>query len=176
MSHPNIDKIGVIDQLSSSRNTVTITGLMPNTTYKFSITAYNGDTVAVNKRGTITSVTNVSVKTKAYAAPIGIRKSVTASSVTLTWKNSPFSETSHYEVWDAMSGTLLATVSASGTTGTVSWTYNNDGLGLSPSTIYKFEIRAASDTLCAISSAPGIGKSLKPAKVSVKTAKYTVRH
>ena len=155
----------------NGRHTVVVTGLSPKTSYKFSIVSYNGDTVATNKKGKVTSVTNVSVKTKAYSAPTGIKKTVTSNSITLSWKASPFVETTCYEIRNALTGALLVSVPATGTTGRVSWTYDNDGEGLSSSTTYKFEIRAVSDMLCAISDTPGIGKSLKPAKVSAKTKK-----
>ena len=136
----------------------------PNTSYKFSITSYNGDTVATNRGGKVTSVANVSLKTKAYAAPTGIKTTVTSGSIILSWKASPFAETTKYEVvcynaWGGFEKTVETT--------SLFMNFSD----LTPSTTYKFEIRAVSDMLCAVSDAPGIGKSLKPAKVTAKTKK-----
>jgi hypothetical protein len=136
--------VGMVEVVNG-KPTVTITGLSPGVKYKFEIISYNGETAAAKK-------TKVSVKTKTYAAPKIVKKITTSDSITLSWKPSPFAETSHYEIYDS-SGKLL------GTTTGVSWTYAE----LTPSTIYKFEIRAVSDLLGGIAS--------KVKKVSAKTKK-----
>ena len=148
--------------LAQNSNRVLVDGLNPNTSYKVSITAINASGDSVTGKGK-SVVVNVTAKTKAYAAPTGIKKTVTSNSITLTWKASPFPETTHYEIRNALTGALLATVPATGTTGKVSWTYDNDGFGLYSSTTYKFTICAVSDTLDGLKS--------KVAKVSAKTKK-----
>ena len=141
-------------------NKVLVDDLKPNTSYTFSITAINanGDHLDGKKRPKAVVIT-VTAKTRAYAAPTGIKATMTNDSITLTWKASPFPETTRYEVYDAVSKTVLANVPVLGTTGKVSWTYDD----LIPSTAHKFEVRAVSDTL------NGLGS--KVAKVSAKTKK-----
>ena len=150
-SHPEVAVIGSVEMVNG-KPTVTITGLQPKTSYKFKIISYNGDTPAK-------TAAKVTVKTKTYAAPKVTKKTVTSDSVTLTWKNSPFVETDRYEIRDAVSGTVLATVPATGITGKVSWPFED----LTPKTAYKYKIVAVSDLLDDIES--------KVAKVSVKTKK-----
>ena len=154
-SHSGIDISDI--EIVNGRPTVEVTGLNPGTTYKFTITSYNGETSAK-------SAAKISVKTKTYNAPTGIKKAVTSSSITLTWKAHPYPETTHYEVYNPVTGAILGTIPVSSTTGTVvAWTYDNDGLGLFPSTTYKFQIVAVSDLLDGMKS--------KVAKVSAKTKK-----
>ena len=155
----SIGEVRIVD----GRAVVEVTGLAPKTPYKFSITSYNGENAATNKKGKITSIAKVSVKTKAYTVLTGIKKAVTNDSVTLTWKNSPFPETSRYEVYNTVSGAALATIPATATTGKISWTYDDSGLGLTPKTTYKFQIVAVSDALGGIKS--------KVAKILAKTKK-----
>ena len=135
--------------------TIEITGLQAGTKYTLHSQAYGVSNYG--KTEGFSKVTRFSAKTQVYAALSGIQNTVTSNSITLTWKASPFAETTHYEVRDAVSGTVLATVPATGTTGRVYWTYDE----LIPSTMYKFEIRAVSDLLDGLKS--------KVAKVSVKT-------
>jgi hypothetical protein len=147
-SHSNVNKV----ELTGNR--VTITGLSPKTSYKFKIISYNGDTPAK-------TAAKVTVKTKTYAAPKGIKKTSTSDSITLTWKTSPFMETDRYEViCKDKKGNVVYPVGDPnivivGTSATIS--------NLNSKTSYKFEIRAVSDMLGGLTS--------KVAKVSVKTKK-----
>ena len=155
-SHPDIH-IGSVE-MNNGKPTITITGLNPKTTYKFEIISYNGDNPAT-KNGKITSVAKVSVKTKAYAALKVTKKTATSESITLIWKNSPFVETTHYQIRDAVTGEVLATLPTEETFGK----YTGIVDGLLPSTKYKFEIVAVSDMLDGLES--------KVKKVSAKTKK-----
>jgi hypothetical protein len=147
-SHPGVDKVELLG------NTVTFAGLNPKTSYKFKIISYNGETVAKK-------VAKVSVKTKTYAAPKGIKKTSTSDSITLTWKSSPFPETDRYEViCKDKKGNVVypagdPNIVVIGTSATIS--------NLNSKTSYKFEIVAVSDLLGGLKS--------KVAKVSVKTKK-----
>ena len=125
------------------RPTVTITGLKPGTTHNFFIICYQGD-VAVK-------AIYVSVKTKAYAAPTGVTKTATSSTVTLYWKASPFTETNRYEVicYDSKGQSVVyraddPNIVMSRTFATISY--------LKANTKYKFEIRAISDLLGGLES------------------------
>jgi hypothetical protein len=133
--------------------------LKPGKTYKFSIVSHSSDSKT-------TKTAKVTVKTKTYVTPKGIKKASTNDSITLTWKNSPFAETDRYEVicYASKGKTVIYPaddpniVIAPGTAGRMSATIS----GLDSNTKYKFEIRAISDLLNIQS---------KPAKTSVKTKK-----
>ena len=85
------------------KHSVTITGLKPGIKYNFEIVAYNGETAA--------KPTKVGVKTKAYAAVSGVKKTVSGQNVTWKWTDKFAAETTHYELLDA-SGGIMKTVTA----------------------------------------------------------------
>ena len=162
-SHYGVN-IGAVETING-RHTVMVTGLNPGTKYKFAIISYNGDTVATNKKGKVTSVANVSMKTKNYAAVKSFKApkaARTTDSLMLTWKASPFPETDRYEVicYDSKGKTVVypaddPNIVYDGCKATIS--------GLGSNTKYKFEIRAVSDMLGGLKS--------QVAKVSAKTKK-----
>ena len=142
-------------KLVNGRYTVAITGLNPGISYKFVIISYNGE-VPAKKMAKVTVKTKKYVAVKSFKAPKAMK---THNSLTLTWKASPFPETSGYEVLCYnTSGNLVAQQPVTGV-GTTTTTFT----GLNPSTKYKFEIRAISDQLDGLKS--------KVSKLSASTLK-----
>ena len=156
-----VDKVWMeIERVSTSDDKCTFTGLNPNTSYKFTITATNADGDSVNGKGKPVAA-NVTAKTAKYVAVKKLKTVRDQSSVTLNWMPSkallPAGAATKYEVVIMLNNTVQKTLpDFSDTSVTIS--------DLLPSTKYKFTVRA-------ISTVDGIEIASLIANVSVKTLK-----
>jgi len=166
--------VDVANDAAAKLRKVEITGLKPNTTYKFSITAVNESGKTTDARGKFVSVT-VSAKTTKFPAISKVKPvkdGISPSSVTLSWTASKANHqagatTGYVLYWldgkteksvsEIKEFIVPASVSISGTTATIN--------GLKASTKYTFVIREVTKVGGLI-----VGESLAT-KVSVKTAK-----
>jgi hypothetical protein len=158
--------------VNGTRGYVEVFGLIPNTTYKFSITAVNEDGKMTTSKGGLAK-TYISAKTATYTAVTkakAISSAATSKSVTLTWtlssSNMRIDATRTYEIlwWDGKVARPVsdikifmspAHVSISGTTARIS--------GLEANKSYTFVI-------CEIAKI-GTGFKSLSTKVTAKTSK-----
>ena len=129
-------KIGEVI-VTNGKATVIITGLLPKTKYKFSVTATNGQFI---------QTASVSVTTAKYTAVKSLKSTAkTSNSVTLSWKSSSAKgNTTGYvvEVYNSTGKVRLDTISIAGVNAT-KFTVS----GLKAKTMYTFVVKAVEGTL-----------------------------
>ena len=138
-----------------------IEGLEPGKSYKLTVTAKDADgNQAQTASGKLVKSVKVTAKTQTYAAVKSLKAPKDEKGdmwIWLHWAPSPFPETNRYEVYcfDSKGNPFLdANITRYGVEASISELY--------PSTTYKFEVYAVSDSL---------GIKSKVAKITVKTDK-----
>jgi hypothetical protein len=156
-----------VERISTTDDKVTFTGLKANSSYRYTITAFNANGNSKNAKGTKDVAVTVTAKTLKYAAVSKLKvASKDQSSVALTWlaskTNLPTGAETRYVILLYVGSNKTPTtlpetmeVIPSGTTGVTI-------TGLSSGTKYKFAVRA-------IATVDGVDIESLDAKVSVKT-------
>ena len=142
---------------AANATSTTVIGLTADTAYEFRLTAINDKgsaTSTINNISTTIPEAIPGVKTVAKAS--GVKKVISLSSITLTWKQNTAKNT-HYKVTCTTPGVTVEI----GEITVINGRYFVTITGLQPGTKYKFEIVAYNGTTAA-----------KPTKVSVKTKTY----